>query len=178
MDIREAQADLRRAYTDGGPGVLISGLVWLAAWFAGRGGSVQTEFVVLFLGGMLIFPLALLANRTLMGRAKEDADNPGGMLVLESTIAMIAGLFAAWLFLRHDETLVMPLAAIMVGTHYFAFRTAYGDKLFWLLAALITLLGLAGIYKFLPLPFGVTLSVAVVEILFGLLLTVRALRRA
>lgn len=178
MDIREAQGDLRRAYTDGGPGVLISGLVWLAAWFAGRDGDVQTEFVVLFLGGMLIFPLALVANRLLLGRAKEAADNPGGMLVLESTTAMIAGLFAAWLFLRHDTALVMPLAAIMVGTHYFAFRTAYGDRLFWLLAAVITLLGFAGIYRFVPLPFGVTFSVATVEILFGLLLTVRALGRA
>ena len=34
MLIADAQADLRRAYTDGGPGVIVSGLVWLAAWYA------------------------------------------------------------------------------------------------------------------------------------------------
>ena len=100
------------------------------------------------------------------------------MLVLESTIAMIAGLFAAWLFLRHDPSLVMPLAAIMVGTHYFAFRTAYGDRAFWLLGALVTLAGLAAIYRFVPLPGGVTLAVALIELAFGATLTARGLRRS
>ncbi|MBO6526230.1 hypothetical protein [Erythrobacter sp.] len=176
MLIVDAQADLRRAYTDGGPGVLISGLVWLAAWFAESRGGIPTGFAVLFFGGMLIYPLALLANRALLRRAGEQKGNPGGPLVMESTIAMIAGLFGAFLFLDHAPELVMPLAAIMVGTHYFAFKTAYGDKAFWLLGAVITLLGFAAIYHFLPLPGSVTLQVAVVEILFGIGLTLRGTR--
>lgn len=178
MNIREAQADLRRAYTDGGPGVVISGLVWLAAALAEAGEGVGFGFVVLFIGGMFIFPLALFANRVILRRAGESKANPGGMLVLESTIAMIAGLLAAWLFLDYEPSLVMPLAAIMVGTHYFAFNTAYGDRLFWVLAAGVTLIGLAEIFQFLPLPVSVALCVAVFEIAFGLFLTVRALRAA
>ena len=176
MLLADAQADLRRAYTDGGPGVLISGLVWLAAWFAESRSGVATGFAVLFFGGMLIYPLALLVNRALLRRAGEDKANPGGPLVMESTIAMIAGLFAAYLFLDHASELVMPLAAIMVGTHYFAFRTAYGDKAFWMLAAAVTLFGFGAIYHFLPLPGPVTLQVAVIEIFFGLGLTVRGLK--
>ncbi|QYJ06247.1 DUF7010 family protein [Qipengyuania flava] len=176
MLIVDAQADLRRAYTDGGPGVLISGLVWLAAWFAESSSGTATGFAVLFFGGMLIYPLALLVNRALLRRAGEQKDNPGGPLVMESTIAMIAGLFAAYLFLDHAPELVMPLAAIMVGTHYFAFRTAYGEKAFWILAAAVTLVGFAAIYHFLPLPGSVTLQVAVIEIAFGLGLTVRGLK--
>jgi len=176
MLIVDAQADLRRAYTDGGPGVLVSGLVWLAAGIAEGRAGVASGFAVLFFGGFLIYPLALFANRALLRRAGEAKGNPGGPLVMESTIAMIAGLFAAFLFLDHAPELVMPLAAIMVGTHYFAFRTAYGDRTFWLLAALVTLVGFAGIYRFLPLPGSVTLQVAAIEILFGIGLTLRGLR--
>ena len=177
MLISDAQADLRRAYTDGGPGVIVSGLVWLAAWIAESRGGIATGFAVLFFGGMLIYPVSLLANRALLRRKSEAKGNPGGPLVMESTIAMIAGLFAAFLFLDHAPEWVMPLAAIMVGTHYFAFRTAYGDRSFWLLAALVTLVGFAGIYAFLPLPGPVTLQVAAIELLFGMALTVRGMRR-
>ena len=176
MQIAEAQRDLSRAYAGGGPGVIISGLIWAAAWLAETRAGIAAGFTVLFFGGMLIYPAALLVNRVFLKRAREQAGNPGGPLVMESTIAMIAGLFAAWLFLKYDPALVMPLSAIMVGTHYFAFRTAYGDKLFWLLAALVTAAGFAGIYNFAPLPGGVTLTVAIIEAAFGAFLTWRHLR--
>ena len=178
MHFADAQADLRRAYTDGGPGVFISGLVWLVAAIAEARTDVQTGFVVLFVGGIFIFPLALLANRVFLRRESESKDNPGGMLVLESTIAMIAGLFAAWLFLDSKPEYVMPLAAIMVGTHYFAFKTAYGERNFWLLAAIVTVVGFAGIYHFLPLPGSVAFSVATIELAFGAVVTFKALRSA
>ncbi|BDI61325.1 DUF7010 family protein [Qipengyuania nanhaisediminis] len=177
MLISDAQADLRRAYTDGGPGVLISGLVWLAAWIADSRSGTATGFAVLFVGGMTIYPLALLANRALLRRPAEVKGNPGGPLVVEVTAAMIAGLFAAYLFLDHAPELVMPLAAIAVGVHYFAFRTAYGDKIFWALGAIVTFVGVAAIYRFVPLPGPVTLQVAIIEILFGIGLTWRGTRR-
>ncbi len=48
--------------------------------------------------------------------------------MLELTVAMIAGLIAAWLFVEFKPEWVIPLAAIMVGTHYGAFQSAYGMK--------------------------------------------------
>ena len=175
MDIIQAQADLRRAYLHGGPGTVVSGLVWAVASVVEHRSGVEVGFVTLFFGAMFIYPLALLV-RTLAGRAPETKDNPYGGLVIESTIAMIAMLFAAWLILPLREEIVMPLAAIAVGTHYFSFRTAYGDRTFWLLAVVLTVIGFAAIYRFLPLPGGVTLIVGLVEIAFGTVLTMRALR--
>src|SRR5687767_2733511 len=99
MQIDEAQRDLRRAYVGGGPGVFVSALTWFAAAMVERGQGVGPAFAVLFFSGMLIFPLATLASRYLFGRARESGYNPLGGLALESTIAMIGGLFAAWLFL-------------------------------------------------------------------------------
>lgn len=176
MQLREAQEDLRGAYVDGGPGTMISGLVWIAAALAQARAGVGTGFAVLFFGGMSIFPLSLLVNRVLLRRASESPENPFGRLVLESTVAMIAGLFAAWLFLRHDPALVMPLAALAVGAHYFAFRTAYGLSSFWALGAVIVAMGVAAVYGVPLLAGSLVAAVGLVEITFGLVLTVRALR--
>jgi hypothetical protein len=130
---------------------------------------------VLFLGGMLIFPLSTLASRTIFRREREAAGNPLGMTALESTIAMIGGLFAAWLLLPLKPALVFPLAAIAVGTHYAAFKTIYGDRLFWALAAIITAIGLGNILV-APDFGGAAFAVALVELTFGTVLTLRAAR--
>lgn len=176
MDIASAQADLRRAYADGGPGVLVSGLVWLVAALIEARGGIGAGFAALFFGGMLIFPAALLINRKILRRAAEAKDNPFGKLVLECTIAMIGGLLAAWLFLPHAPELVMPLAAIAVGTHYFVFRTAYGDARFWLLGGAITAAGCVAIFGPLPRAEWLTMTVAFIELAFGAMLTASALK--
>jgi len=175
--IDEAQADLRRAYLDAGPGTIISGLAWAVAAGAEARSGIGTGFVVLFFGGMLIYPLSLLISRVLLRRAAESPDNPFGRLILESTIAMLAAFLPAWLFLETAPALVMPLAALAVGVHYFAFRTAYGLSIFWLLGAVLTAMSLAAIYRVFPLPGAFVLAVAIVEILFGSFLTIRSLRR-
>ena len=177
MRISEAHADLRRAYLDAGPGTIISGLVWAVAAPVQARSGVGPGFVALFFGGMLIFPLSLLVNRALFKRAAESPDNPFGKLVLESTIAMIAAFLPAWLFLEHAPALVMPLAALAVGAHYFAFKTAYGLAIFWALGAVLMAMSVAAIYRVLPFPEAFVPAVAAVEIVFGLFLTVRALRR-
>ena len=178
MDVREAQRDISRAYVGGGPGVGVSALVWLAAGIVERSEGVGTAFVVLFFGGMLIFPLATMVSRLGFGRAKEAAENPLGTIALESTIAMLGGLFAAWLFLRLEPAWVFPIAAIAVGTHYAVFRTIYGDRLFWVLGGLITVLGFAGIYRAAAVPGGTIFAVAVVELVFAAVLIRRAVRAA
>jgi hypothetical protein len=176
MTIAEAQRDLSRAYVGGGPGVFVSGLIWLAAALIEAREGVGPAFTVLFFAGMLIFPLATLVARFLFRRAKEAGDNPLGLVALESTVAMVGGLFAAWLFLPVRPESVFPIAAIAVGTHYAVFKTIYGDRLFWLLGALITAVGLLAIYPVVPLPGGPILAVGVIELVFALLLTTRAMK--
>ena len=175
MEIETAQAQARRAYVGGGPGAMISGVVWaLAGWVQSIRGT-QQAFVVLFIGGMLIFPLARLIARSVFHRENVTSDNRLGWAALESTVAMIGGLFAAWLFLPLNAALVFPLAAIAVGTHYAVFRTVYGDQLFLPLAGLVTCIGFSGIYSRMLSETGVIFLVAVVELAFGAVLTFRAL---
>lgn len=112
----------------------------------------------------------------MFGTKKEAADNPLGATALESTIAMIGGLFAAWLSLPFQPDYVFPLAAIAVGTHYAVFKTVYGDVLFWILGGLITTVGLLSIFKVFPSPGGPILAVGAIEMVFAVLLTTRASR--
>lgn len=173
MGISDAQQDLRRAYVGGGPGVLVSAIVWMVATWTQHTQGVGAGFAALFFGGMLIFPVTKLVCRAGFQRENETSGNPFAMTVMESTIAMIGGLFAAWLFLRLEPALVFPLAAIAVGTHYFVFKTTYGDRLFWLLASIVTAIGCADIF-FSPMRGLTALLVSVTELAFGLALTIRA----
>jgi len=176
MTITEAQADLRHAYVGGGPGAIVSGLLWFVAAWIEASHSIRTAFIALFFGGMLIYPLGLAASRLLFRRASESPDNPMGPVALESTIAMIGCLLASWLILPFQPDLVFPIAAVAVGTHYFVFKTAYGDRTYWLLAAIITAVGLAEIFDVATLPGGLILAVGIIEVGFGIVLTVRALK--
>lgn len=176
MQIKEAQADLRRSFVGGGPGVVVSGLVWAAAGFVEARSGIPQAFAVLFFGGMLIFPLSLLIDRVIFRRARLQPGNGLSPIALESTAAMIAGLLAAYLLLGLQSQLVFPIAALVVGAHYFAFRTLYGDSTFLVLGALISVLGLNGVFSWAALPGGLIWWVAGVELVFGALLTVRAPR--
>lgn len=173
MIIAEAQQDNRRALVGGGPGAFISGVLWLTSAVVLKQRGVGSAFALLFFGGMLIFPLSNLVSRQLFKRPPASKTNQLGRVALESTIAMIGGLFAAWLFLPSKPAYVFPLAAIAIGTHYAVFRTVYGNTLFWVLAGLITAVGVFDILGYVRFPGGPALAVGLLEIVFGILLTMR-----
>ncbi len=174
MTLAEAQYDIRRAYVGGGPGAFVSALVWLAAGLVERSQGTATAFTILFFGGMLIFPGAKIVETLFFRRPDVHKDNKLGLVALESTIAMIGGLGAAWLFLRSDPALVFPVAAVAVGTHYFAFRSVYGDATYWVLAAAMTAIGVVGVVLPDAVPGGTIFAIAAVEAVFAVILTVRA----
>lgn len=175
MTLDEAQADLRRAFVGGGPGTVVSGIVWLAAALIHDRHGVGPAFGVLFVGGMLIFPVTLLLCRLVFRREIVATGNRLGRIVPESTVAMIGGLFAAWLFLPTRPEYVFPLSAIAIGTHYAVFKTAYGDYLFWLLGALVTAVGLVTILGNVRFPIGPIWVVGLLEVVVGVTLAARAI---
>ena len=81
-ELLKAQADLRYSYLRGGPGAFVSGLVWLVAAAVAQARGVAIGFTVLFLGGMLIFPLWTLLVRAVFRRPSPSKDNPGPRMVI------------------------------------------------------------------------------------------------
>lgn len=168
------QAQMRWSQLGGGPGVAASGLAWLAAGLvAERGASDLAAFGVLFAGGMLIVPLALLASR-LFGRSGGPA--PLGKLGFEATMTLFAGLFVGFCLLFVTPDLAIPLVAVVVGARYAVFASIYGNLAFYALGAAIAGLGAVAAIGLAVLPLHVAVLVGVVEIVAGLALTAAALR--
>ena len=63
MSIAQAQGDVRRVYVGGFYGQLVSAVVWLSAAAVATWVSTGGAVVVLFLGGVVIFPLTWLIIR-------------------------------------------------------------------------------------------------------------------
>ena len=168
LERNEYQKELRHSYVGGGPGAIVSGLVWLAAGLAGQHTGITNGFAVLFIGGMFIFPLSKVVLKMFFKRPPVSKTNPGGLIVIETVFPMIGCLFAAWLLLPHRPEFVFPIASIAVGAHYFGFRTAYGDWTYWVLGALLCVIGTASIVYGLLSSDLVPLIVAATEIIFGI----------
>jgi hypothetical protein len=177
MTVEEAQAENRYAYVGGGPGAVVSGIVWtVAATVLASRGTVPA-FMALFIGGTFIFPLGSLIEKYVFSRPAKTNGNALTLLGLESTICMLGGFFAAWLIVPIIPEYAFPLAAIAVGTHYLPFKTLYGDRTYWLLGALITIIGVAAIIYGTPGTLAMMISVAVIEIGFGAYLTQAEMRK-
>ncbi|GGI83552.1 hypothetical protein GCM10007973_20060 [Polymorphobacter multimanifer] len=141
MDLNAAQQDMRAAFVRGAPGVLVSGLVWLASGLVWLRAGVDMAFAVLFFGGMAIVPLSLLIARTGFRAPKLAKGNPLERLGLESTFILFAGIFIAYGLLGMLPTAVFPVMAIIIGARYFVFRTVYGEALYWALGAALVAAG-------------------------------------
>lgn len=171
MDAVTAQAELRYSYVNGGPGAVVSGLVWLAAAITATNTDVTRGFTVLFFAGMGIFPVGTLVIRTFFRRRTPSRENTSGRTVIETVFPMLGGFLAAWLLLPARPDLVFPLAAVAVGAHYFGFRTAYGAAIYWVLATVMCAVGLATIFTGVPTSSAVPYLIAAIEVAFGLWLT-------
>lgn len=177
MPLDAAQRELSRAYVGGAPGVLISGLVWLAAGTVWATRGAPAGFLTLFVGGMLIMPGSVALSRLLFRAPKIAPGNPLERLGFESTVMLFAGLLIAYALLRSDPAMAFATLAVAIGARYFVFRTLYNEPLYWLLGALLAALGMAVLLRWTTMPVNVAVAVGAVELLMALLLLLRHRRR-
>lgn len=173
MDVAAAQQNISAAYVGGAPSVLVSGLVWLTAGIVEQGHDATAAFTVLFFGGMLIVPAALMIGRLLFGAGKVTAGNPLERLGLETTVMLFAGILLAYVLLRVAPELAFSALAVAIGARYFSFRTIYGEPTYWVLGALLASIGTVGLLRAAPLPLAPLLLVGIAECVFAALLLAR-----
>lgn len=172
MTLTQAQRDLALANVGGAPGVLVSGVVWLVAGAVWMRAGVAAGFAALFVGGMLIVPIALLIAR--VARAPQlGKGNPLERLGLEATVVLFAGLAVAYALLDAAPGLVFPVMALTIGARYFSFRTLYGDPLYWLLGGLLAAAGTLALFAAVAWPGNVAVVVGGVEVALAAILFVR-----
>lgn len=128
--------------------------------------------MALCIGGALIFPLSLAVGR-LFGAPGVSKGNPLNRLGLEVTFPLFAGLIIAFGLLPWSENFALAALAIVIGARYFAFATLYRDRVYWLLGAVLFLIGTGFAIQGDLLPIHVTLAVGSAELLFAALLFTR-----
>ncbi|HEX8443842.1 MAG TPA: hypothetical protein VF631_09370 [Allosphingosinicella sp.] len=177
MEFSAAQRDMVGAAIGGAPGVLVSGLVWLAAGVVWLRWDVAFAFGALFIGGMLIVPASLAIARLVFNAPKVSPGNPLERLGLESTFVLFGGILLAYIMLHTASELVFPVMAITIGVRYFTFRTLYDEPAYWALGGSLAAIGAVSAIGLVTLPMNLALAVGTIEIGCAGLLFARWKRR-
>ena len=132
-----AQRDMRTGYLGGAPGVLVSGSVWAVAACFAAFVSPERAMWALFGGGVVIHPLAVLCARLLGAPGRHTLGNPLGALAMATTVWMIAMLPLAYAIALWRIELFFPAMLLVIGGRYLCFQTLYGNRLYWVLGAVL-----------------------------------------
>ena len=174
MPIAEAQADVRRLYSGGFQGQLVSAVIWLSAAAAAQWVSTTSAVVVLFLGGTLIFPLTRLAIRLTGRPASLPPGHPMAPLAMQIAFTVPIGLVVVVALLSGHGELFFPASMVVVGAHYLPFVFLYGMRLFAYLAAALVVPGvLLLLWVPAPVPLAGWLTAAIL-VVFAFLLRAAA----
>jgi hypothetical protein len=165
MDIIDHQRDMREAFAGGGPGVVASEPVWSTA---GIVAALATFRLVFFFAGMALQPLAMIGSKALGRRGAAAQGNPLNALALENTVVLFAGLAIAYATARTNAGVFYPIMLLVIGARYFTFATIYGDRIFWVLGAMLAAIGGAAIALVVVAQSAAALAGGAVEIAFGL----------
>lgn len=169
LTIEAAQADMRRGYLCGAPGLFVSGLVWLTAAAVVVAGSPQTAVVTLLVGGVAIHPGSLLLTRMLGAPGRHTPGNALAGLAGESTGWLLAGCAIAYGMHELRIEWFFPTMLLVIGGRYLAFQTIYGLRLYWAVGLVLCLAGLTLAVMRAPVAAG-AFTGAIVELVTAALL--------
>lgn len=169
------QQEMRHAHFDGAPGILVSGLVWVAAALVCYQLGISKAVWTLLIGGALIHPISLLVTKAMGRSASTSKTNALNQLAIASTIWLILCCAMAYgLFLLKPE-LFFPAMMATIGSRYLIFASIYGRSMFWVLG--LSLIVAANLVLFLAFPPAVAAGLGgVIEILFAYLVFSSALK--
>ncbi|MEM8863168.1 MAG: hypothetical protein AAGD96_33075 [Chloroflexota bacterium] len=141
MIISDAQKNMVVAYLGGGPGMLVSGIVWVIAGLFGQFVGVQAAVLALFIGGMFIFPGGQQLSRLLGRTGSHEPGNPMGTLALEGTFLLFIGIFLSFVLVQFQADFFFPTMLLFIGGRYLTFQTIYGMRIYWIIGGLLILAG-------------------------------------
>lgn len=139
--VAETQREMRAAYYSGAPGVLTSGLVWLTAAAVAMQMGAAHAIWTLFVGGMLIHPVAVVLCKFLGRSGKHTAGNPMGSLAMATTLWMILSLPLAYAASLVRIEWFFPAMLLVIGGRYLTFATLYGMRTYWICGGALAMAG-------------------------------------
>lgn len=127
------QIEIRHAYLDGAPGILVSGLVWITASVVCYTLGVDKAVWTLLIGGALIYPIGLVATRAFGRSAKTSSSNALNQLAMASTVWLIVGCAMSYGLYLLMPVLFFPAMMATIGSRYLIFASVYGKAIYWIL---------------------------------------------
>ena len=174
---REQQDEMRFAYFDGAPGILVSGLVWLAAALVCYQLGIEKAVWTLLIGGALIHPMGVVVTKALGRPAKTSAGNALNQLAMASTIWLILCCAMAYGLFLLRPTLFFPAMMATIGSRYSVLASVFGKTIFWSLGLSLLAAGVLTFYAATPPAIAAGLG-GLIELLFAILVFARAARLA
>ncbi|MEO9968996.1 MAG: hypothetical protein ABJG15_04045 [Hyphomonadaceae bacterium] len=169
--LSDRQATMRQNYVNGGPGVLVSGLAWLAAAIVAHSFGSQAGMISLFVGGMLIVPI----SGVIEGKMRGDVSAPdkGLMRLAMFTLPLLfGGLFFGYVLSFRNELLFFVVMAIAIGLRYLVFSRIYGLNAYIILGALLIMAGVIAYLSSIRLV-ALPAAVGVIEVVIASFLILR-----
>lgn len=146
----EQQREMRHAYYDGAPGVLVSGLVWIAAALVCYRLGIHKAVWTLLIGGALIHPIGTVLAKLLRRPAKAGKDNALNQLAMASTVWLIVCCAMAYGLYLLKPTLFFPAMMAVIGSRYLVLATVFGKAIFWILGIGLVIAANAAFFLALP----------------------------
>ncbi len=140
------QAEMRDAFYDGAPGILVSGLVWASAALVCYMQGAERGIWTLLIGGVLISPLADLVTKILGRSASPPKGNPLMALAGASTVWLIVCCAMAFGLSLHSPTLFFPAMMAVIGSRYMVFATIFSRAVYLVLGCALVVSGLAAVW--------------------------------
>ena len=173
----EQQHEMRHAYYDGAPGILVSGLVWIAAALVCQQFGINTAVWTLLIGGALIHPISIIVTKALGRPAKTSKANALNQLAMASTIWLILCCAMAYGLFLLKPALFFPTMMATIGSRYLIFASVFGRSIFWTLG--LSLIVAANLAFFLAVPLAVAAGLGgLIEVLFAFLVFSKASKPA
>lgn len=169
----EQQHEMRHAFYDGAPGILVSGLVWITAALVCYQLGINKAVWTLLIGGALIHPMGTIVTKAVGRPAKTNNANALNQLAMASTIWLILCCAMAYgLFLLKPE-LFFPAMMATIGSRYLIFASVFGRAIFWTLG--VSLIAAANLTLFSAAPPAVAAGLGgLIEVLFAFLVFSKA----
>lgn len=166
IHIAGAQQEMRVAFYDGGPGMLVSGTVWAVAAMVVAFQGVERGIWALLIGGALIHPLSVLLTKALGRTAASPKDNGLPSLAGTSTVWLIVCCAMAYGLSRHNVEWFFPAMMATIGSRYMVFSTLFGRAIYLVCGGVLLVAGVAAAWLHVPPVMAAALGSAI-EIVFA-----------
>ncbi|WP_411281899.1 DUF7010 family protein [Gemmatimonas sp.] len=137
--IADDQQDMRVGYFGGAPGMLASSVAWLTAGVVAIVQTPERAVWALFIGGMLIHPVAILFTKAMGRSGAHRKGNPLGALAMATTVWMLFCLPLAYVVSRRRIEWFFPAMLLVIGGRYLTFATVFGSRVFVVCGAALAL---------------------------------------